>query len=183
MSAVINRSVTIHQGRVFNLVKENYKLENGVTSEMDFIQHPGAAAMVPLLNDQEVVLIKQYRHAIRKFIWEIPAGTLDAGESPLSCARRELVEETGYSAGDWHRLGIITPLPSCSDERIHIFLASALKPAEQHLDDDEILNAHPLKLNDALQMILAGKISDAKTISGLFLVSHWLNSKNYDNNF
>ena len=174
MSAVINRTETLHKGRVFSLVNENYTLQNGVTSEMDFIQHPGAAAMVPLLGNQEVVLIKQYRHAIREFIWEIPAGTLDAGESPLNCARRELVEETGYSAEDWHPLGTITPLPGYSDERIHIFLASDLKPAEQHLDDDELLDVHPVKLNDALQMILAGKISDGKTISGLFLASHWL---------
>jgi ADP-ribose pyrophosphatase len=146
---------------------------------MDFIQHPGAAAMVPLLSNQEVVLIRQYRHAIREFIWEIPAGTLDAGESPLNCARRELVEETGYSAEIWHQLGKITPLPGCSDERIHIFLASDLKPAEQHLDDDEMLNVYPVKLNDALQMILAGEINDGKTISGLFLASHWLKNNHY----
>jgi ADP-ribose pyrophosphatase len=177
MSATINRSATLHKGRVFSLINENYTLENGVTSEMDFIQHPGAAAMVPLLNNREVVLIKQYRHAIREFIWEIPAGTLDAGESPLNCARRELVEETGYSADDWHKLATITPLPGCSDERIHIFLASDLKPAEQQLDDDEMLNVHPVKFIDALQMILAGKISDGKTISGLFLAFHWLNKK------
>jgi ADP-ribose pyrophosphatase len=177
MSAIINRSATLHKGRVFSVIKENYTLENGVTSEMDFIQHPGAAAMVPLLNNQEVVLIRQYRHAIREFIWEIPAGTLDAGESPLICARRELVEETGYSADNWHQLGTITPLPGCSDERIHIFLASDLKPAEQHLDDDEMLNVEPVKFNDALQMILTGEISDGKTISGLFLASEWLNRK------
>jgi nudix-type nucleoside diphosphatase (YffH/AdpP family) len=180
MSAVINHSVTLHQGRVFNLVKENYTLENGVSSEMDFIQHPGAAAMVPLLNNQEVVLIKQYRHAIREFIWEIPAGTLDAGESPLNCARRELVEETGYSADNWHQLGTITPLPGYSDERIHIFMASDLKPAEQHLDDDEMLNVHSVKFNDALQMILTGEINDGKTISGLFLASNWLKNNHHD---
>jgi ADP-ribose pyrophosphatase len=155
MSATINSSFTLHQGRVFNLVTENYTLKNGVTSEMDFIQHPGAAAMVPMLNKQEVVLIKQYRHAIREFIWEIPAGTLDAGESPLNCARRELVEE----------------------ERIHIFLALDLKPAEQDLDDDEMINVHKMNLSEALQMILAGEISDGKTISGLFLASHWIDSK------
>jgi ADP-ribose pyrophosphatase len=158
-------------------MNENYTLDNGVTSDMDFIRHPGAAAMVPMLNYQEVVLIKQYRHAIREFIWEIPAGTLDAGESPLNCARRELVEETGYSADNWHQLGTITPLPGCSDERIHIFLASDLKPAEQHLDDDELLNVHPVKFNEALQMILTGEISDGKTISGLFLASERLNKK------
>jgi ADP-ribose pyrophosphatase len=157
-------------------MNENYTLDNGVTSDMDFIRHPGAAAMVPMLNNREVVLIKQYRHAIREFIWEIPAGTLDTNESPITCARRELIEETGYSATDWHQLGIITPLPGCSDERIHIFLALDLKPAEQNLDDDEMINVHKINLNEAMQMILAGEISDGKTISGLFLASHWLNS-------
>ena len=179
MPATINSYSTLHEGRVFRLVTENYTLENGVTSEMDFIQHPGAAAMVPMLNQQEVVLIKQYRHAIREFIWEIPAGTLDAGESPLDCARRELVEETGYSADHWTQLGTITPLPGCSDERIHIFLASDLKIAEQQLDPDELLNVHPIKFNDALQMILRGEISDGKTISGLFLASNWLKNNHH----
>ena len=177
MSAIINKSATLHKGRVFNLMNENYTLDNGVTSDMDFIQHPGAAAMVPMLNYQEVVLIKQYRHAIRKFIWEIPAGTLDPNESPINCARRELIEEIGYSATDWHRLGTITPLPGCSDERIHIFLALDLKPAQQELDDDEMINVHKMDLSEAMQMILAGEISDGKTISGLFLASHWLDRK------
>ena len=173
MSAIINRSATLHTGRIFSLVNENYTLDNGVTSDMDFIQHPGAAAMVPMLNKQEIVLIKQYRHAIREFIWEIPAGTLDAGESPLNCARRELVEETGYSASDWHQLGSITPLPGCSDERIHIFLALDLKPTEQNLDDDEMLKVHQVKFKEALQMIWKGEINDGKTISGLFMALKW----------
>jgi ADP-ribose diphosphatase len=177
MSAIINKSVTLHKGRVFSLMNENYTLDNGVTSDMDFIRHPGASAMVPMLNYQEVVLIKQYRHAIREFIWEIPAGTLDPNESPINCARRELIEEIGYSATDWHQLGTITPLPGCSDERIHIFLALDLKPAQQELDDDEMINVHKMDLSEAMQMILAGEISDGKTISGLFLASHWLDRK------
>ena len=177
MSAIINKSATLHKGRVFSLMNENYTLDNGVTSDMDFIQHPGAAAMVPMLSHQEVVLIKQYRHAIRESIWEIPAGTLDPNESPINCARRELIEEIGYSATDWHRLGTITPLPGCSDERIHIFLALDLKPAQQELDDDEMINVHKMDLSEAMQMILAGEISDGKTISGLFLASHWLDRK------
>ena len=174
MSATINSQITLHQGRVFRLVNEKYTLDNGVSSDMDFIQHPGAAAMVPMLNQTEVVLIKQYRHAIREFIWEIPAGTLDSGESAINCAKRELIEETGYSANEWHQLGTITPLPGCTDERIHIFLASGLKPAVQKLDEDELLNVHKMELSTALQMILSGEIQDGKTISGLFLASHWL---------
>ena len=174
MTATINSHSPLHEGRVFSLVRENYTLDNGVTSEMDFIQHPGAAAMVPMLNNQDVVLIKQYRHAIREFIWEIPAGTLDPRESPLDCAQRELVEEIGYSAQTWHQLGTITPLPGYSDERIHISLASELKPAGQHLDKDEMINIKVVKFKAALQMILAGEICDGKSISGLFLASHWL---------
>ena len=174
MSATINSQTTLHQGRVFRLVGEKYTLDNGVTSDMDFIQHPGAAAMVPMLNQTEVLLIKQYRHAIREFIWEIPAGTLDPRESPMNCAKRELIEEIGYSADDWHQLGTITPLPGYSDERIHIFLASELQPAKQDLDADEMLNVHKMEFSAALQMILTGEISDGKTISGLFLAFNWL---------
>jgi len=174
MNAIINNHATLHEGRVFNLVKENYTLGNGVSSEMDFIQHPGAAAMVPMLNDHQVVLIRQYRHAIRESIWEIPAGTLDPDEKPITCANRELIEETGYSATDWHQLGTITPLPGCSDERIHIFLAFNLQPAAQHLDDDEMIKVYTMNLNEVLQMITAGEINDGKTISGLFLAYHWL---------
>ena len=174
MSATINSQTALHQGRVFRLVNEEYTLKNGVTSDMDFIQHPGAAAMVPILNQTEIVLIKQYRHAIREFIWEIPAGTMDPEESAIHCAKRELIEEIGYSANDWHQLGTITPLPDCTDECIHIFLASDLLPAKQDLDDDEMLNVHIMELSKALEMILSGEIQDGKTISGLFLAFNWL---------
>lgn len=177
MSATINSQTTIHQGRVFRLVNEKYTLENGVASDMDFIQHPGAAAMVPMLNQTEFVLIKQYRHAIREFIWEIPAGTLDPRESPIHCAKRELIEEIGYSANHWQQLGTITPLPGCTDERIHIFLASDLQPAKQDLDEDELLNVHKIKLRQAREMILNGEIQDSKTISGLFLAFNWLKNR------
>jgi len=181
MSAAINSQSILHQGRVFNLVSENYTLDNGVTSDMDFIQHPGAAAMVPMLNKKEVVLIKQYRHAMREFIWEIPAGTLDLEESAINCAKRELIEEIGYSANNWKQLGIITPLPGCTDERIHIFLASDLLPAKQDLDDDELLNVHIMELSKALEMILSGEIQDGKTISGLFLAFNWLKKRSDSN--
>ena len=183
MSAVINTHRALHKGRVFKLVYENYTLDNGVTADMDFIQHPGAVAVVPMLNQKDVVLIKQYRHSIREFIWEIPAGTLDAQESPLACAERELIEETGYSAAKWHQLGEITPLPGYSDERIHIFLASDLKPGEQNLDRDEMLIVHSLQFKATLQMILTGEIQDGKTICGLFLASKWLEKNRPDTDY
>jgi len=169
MNTKINRHVTLHEGRIFRLVRENVTLENGVTIDLDIIRHPGASAIVPLTENKTLLMIKQYRHAVGDFIWEIPAGTLDSNETPLECAKRELVEETGFSANTWRKLGETTPLPGYSDERIHIFFATDLAPARQNLDLDEILHVHEVRLDDALAMIHSGEIQDGKTISGLFM--------------
>ncbi len=165
---VIEKS-TLHRGRVFRLVREKVTLSNGTTADLDLIRHPGAAAMVPLAQDNSLILVRQYRHAVGDFLWEIPAGTLNPKEKPLECAKRELIEEIGYSAGRWEKLGEIIPVPGYSDERIHIFLATELDPAEQKLDPDEILNVHQIPMEKAFEMIEAGAIQDSKTISSLFL--------------
>ncbi|MBW1779925.1 MAG: NUDIX hydrolase [Deltaproteobacteria bacterium] len=175
MSTKTLQCVTLHKGRVFTLVKEQVRLENGVTVDLDIVRHPGAAAMVPMAENNTLLMIRQYRHATGGFIWEIPAGTLDPNETPLDCAKRELVEEIGYSASAWHKLGEITPVPGYSDERIHIFCASDLSPAKQKLDRDEILHVHEVPFDQALKMIQRGEIEDAKTICGLFMASLWLN--------
>ena len=175
MSAKINNHESIYRGKVFELVRENITLENGTTTDVEFIEHPGAAAIVPFVDDQRILLLKQYRHALKKYIWEIPAGTLDPREDAISCARRELIEETGYSANEWQKLGEITPLPGYSDERIHIYLATALQPAEQHLDEDEIIKVERIEFKDALDMVRKGEIQDAKSITGLFWASTQLN--------
>jgi len=170
-AAACNRSTLIRKGRVFDFYVENITLPNDVTLEMEIIRHPGAAAIVPILPDRRVLLIQQYRHAVGGFIWEIPAGTLDPGEKPLSCARRELVEETGYSARHFEKLAEITPLPAYSDERIHLFLATDLDRAAQDLDEDELLYVHPIEYRRCFTMIAAGEIQDAKTISALQLAA------------
>lgn len=174
MTAKINHQRTIHRGRVFRLVGENVTLNTGVTTDIEYIRHPGATAIIPMLDRTHVILIKQYRHALKKNIWEIPAGTLDPQESVTTCARRELIEETGYSAGRWHNLGTITPVPGYSDERIHVYLAGDLQPAERNLDEDEIINVHEIEFEEALNMVRRGDIQDAKSIAGLFLASEWL---------
>ncbi len=171
LSAAVQRRTTIHRGRVFRLDREQLALSNGATVELDVIRHPGAAAIVAFSDPETVVMIRQYRHAVGGVIWEVPAGTLDAGEDPLQCARRELVEETGFSAAEWVPLGVITPLPAYSDERIHLFAASGLSPARQHLDSDELLHVHPVRLKKALDMIRGGAIRDAKTICALFMTA------------
>ena len=171
MSATINSSKTIHTGRVFKLTTDNVTLSNGITIDIDVIRHPGASAIVPLMSANTVILIKQYRYAVGGFIWEIPAGTLNPGESPIECAKRELVEETGYSANKLEKLTEIVPVPGYSDERIHIYLATGLKKAVQNLDRDEMLDVHEIDMDEALKMIAKGKIIDSKTISGLYLAS------------
>jgi ADP-ribose pyrophosphatase len=165
--AVRNRATLIRKGRVFDLYTENITLPNGVNIDMEIIRHPGAAAIVPLMDDHTVLLLKQYRHAVGGYIWEIPAGTLNPTEDADRCARRELTEETGYAARHFEKLGEITPLPAYSDERIHLFLATGLTKAAQDLDEDELLSVHRLELNEALNMITRGEIQDAKTICGL----------------
>ncbi len=169
MTATINSRKTLYQGRVFNLVRENVTLDNGVTTDMEFVAHPGATAIIPMFNESRILLLKQYRHALREYIWEIPAGTIDPQESVINCAKRELIEETGYSADQWQKLGEITPVPGYSDEKIHIYLAKDLQPAGQDLDRDEIINVHEVDYREAIEMIKTGKIQDAKSIAGLFL--------------
>ena len=178
MSIKVNSRTTIHHGKVFELIRENVTLDNGTTTDMEFIEHPGAAAIVPLLSENRVVMLKQYRHALKKVIWEIPAGTLDPEEEALSCAKRELVEETGYSAEQWHRLGEITPVPGYSNESIHIFLARKLKPAAQNLDADEVIQIQAVEFQTVLEMIGKGEVQDAKSIAGLLMASAWLENRN-----
>jgi ADP-ribose pyrophosphatase len=169
-TATVNKRHTLHKGRVFDITVENVTLFNGVTLDLEIIRHPGAAAIVPMLDGETVILLKQYRHAAGRFMWEIPAGTFHDHEAPLECARRELTEETGYVAGIWHSLGAVVPVPGYSDEHIHLFMAGDLTLSNQNLDPDEILEVHALPLEQVVRMIAAGEIQDAKTVAGIFLV-------------
>ncbi len=167
MRAQRNHTRTVHRGRVFELAVDNVTLENGVTVDLEVVRHPGAAAIVALTDQGGVILIRQFRYAVGGDIWEIPAGTLNPGEAPLDCARRELEEETGVAAQEWTAMGEITPLPGYSDEVIHLFLAQRLSPGGQQLDDDELLEVREVALETALEMIANREIRDAKTIVGL----------------
>jgi ADP-ribose pyrophosphatase len=167
-----NRCTLVKKGRVFDIYAENITLPNGINMDMEIIRHPGAAAIVPMMDDDTVLLLKQYRHAAGGFIWEIPAGTLDPGEDARRCADRELTEETGYVARHFEKLTEIIPLPAYSDERIHLFLATGLTQATQKLDEDELLFVHRMELCRAIEMIAEGAIQDAKTIVGLQLAAN-----------
>lgn len=171
MSLKVHNITNIYNGKIFNVALEKVTLPNGVIKDREVIRHPGAAAMVPLLDDGNVVLVKQHRHAVNDYLWEIPAGTLEPHEEPLACAGRELIEETGYEAKDFDKLTEILPAPGYTDEHIHIFLATGLTLGEQRLEDDEILTVQPTPFDKAIEMIKTGEIQDAKTIVGLLLTS------------
>ncbi len=174
LAAKVDNRRTLYQGRVFRLDREDLILGNGNRAALEIIRHPGAAAIVPLSPHGRVVMLRQYRHAVADVIWEIPAGTLDGGEDPLTCAQRELTEETGFVARKWHRLGEITPLPGYSDERIHLFVAWQLRAACQKLDADELLEVRRLPMDEVLSMIYSGRVQDTKSICGLLLAANWL---------
>ena len=168
MDARINRKELLHHGRVFDVTLESVTLPNGACTDMTIIRHPGAAAIVPLTEDHHVLMLKQYRHAIGRDWWEIPAGTFNGREEPMACAQRELAEETGYKAHTWDPLGSISPVPGYSDECIHLFLARDLSRTRRQLDFDEIIEVHTLALDQVVDMIMNGQVEDAKTIAAIF---------------
>jgi len=167
LRAIIHRSAEIFRGRHFSFATEDLTLPNGRRTEMAMVRHPGSIGVVPLLGDGSVLMEYQYRHCIRDYLLEIPAGTLEPGELPLSCARRELLEETGYTAAEFIELGRTHILPAYSDEIIHLFIARGLAPARQNLDPDEIIRTRDFPLPRLMAMIAAGEITDALTILAL----------------
>jgi ADP-ribose pyrophosphatase len=154
-------------GSVGRFGEEDVELADGRSFTLGILQHPGACAVVPLLADGRVVLLRQYRHAVRETLWEIPAGKLDPGESVETCALRELREETGYSAGRLIALGTICVTPGYSDERIHLFAAVELTAGAQQLGADEVITTSELPFEQAVRMALDGEISDAKSVIAL----------------
>ena len=168
MYATVNQRNTLRQGRVFDVTLENVTLSNGTCLDMEIIRHPGAAAILPLTDDNAVIMLKQYRHAAGQALWEIPAGTVEHGEETSECARRELVEETGYRARQWESLGCVLPVPGYSDEKIDLFLARRLESAVQQLDSDEMIEVHTIPMNIVISMIDRGDINDAKTVVAVF---------------
>ena len=158
----------IYQGKVLDLAVDTVLFpEQSV--DMECIKHPGGAAVVPLLPDGSVVLIKQYRYVVNDTIWEIPAGRLEKGESPRDCAFRELEEEVGYKATEVVQLAEVYSAPAYCTEIIYLFLATGLIPGKQSLDDDEYIEIVTLPLDGAVAMVEKGEITDAKTVAGLLL--------------
>ena len=159
----------IHRGETFTLVSEEFILPNGVKATKDIVEHPGAVVIVPFLTNDKIILLNQYRPAIQQFHYEFPAGTLKKGEAVLRCAQRELIEETGYRAAQFKKLGHIFPLPAYSTEVLTIFSARGLSAAYAAADADEVIEVKIFTKLQLKKLFKSGKIKDAKTICGLTL--------------
>jgi len=160
---------TIYRGKFLELCGRSYELSGGRKAEAEVILHPGGAAVLPFLDAQHVLLIRQLRPALGRKLLELPAGKLDPGEDPLSCAARELQEETGYAAGRMRSLGSMITAPGFCDERLHLYLALDLTPCEARPDEDEEIETVPMAFDEALRMALDGRIDDGKTRLALLL--------------
>ena len=170
-------STRAYHGRVISLDVDEVRFPDGSIGSLEMIRHPGASAVVPLMDDggsdPHVLLIRQYRYAANGFLYEIPAGRLDEGESPMECAHRELSEETGYRAQRVEHLFTMFTTPGFTDEKIHLFLATGLTAGEAHREADEFMELVPTRLSRALSMIEQGEIQDAKTALALLYAANF----------
>ena len=158
----------IHQGSLLTVYKERVDFPDGGHTYFDIVKHPGGAVIAAINERDEICLLKQWRHAIQQFIWELPAGCLEPNEAPLTTAQRELEEEAGVTAGEWRELGKVTTSPGFSNEILYFFEARQISEGTLKLDDAEQLEAHWLPLSTVRQMALDGEIIDAKTLAVLF---------------
>ncbi|HEY1314363.1 MAG TPA: NUDIX hydrolase [Steroidobacteraceae bacterium] len=165
-------STVVHRGRIIEVSTERLHYGPGREFDLDFVKHPGAAAVVAIDDSDRVCLVRQYRHGIGDFLWEIPAGKLDAGEAPQICAVRELAEETGVNAKRWASLGQFYPAPGIFTEIIHLFLASELDVGAAAPDADEELEIQWLPFTAAVEMVLRGELNDGKTAMALWRAQH-----------
>ena len=169
----------IYSGRVLNLDRDTVRFPDGSQGNLEMIRHPGASAVLPFLDDPQdpdprVVLIRQFRHAADDFVYEIPAGRLDPGESPDACARRELLEEAGYVAGNLERLTTIYTTPGFTDERIHLFTASGLESGQHNREADEFIEIHRLRWREVLDLVKRGALVDSKTLTAILFTESFV---------
>ncbi|MDD4954958.1 MAG: NUDIX hydrolase [Candidatus Omnitrophica bacterium] len=161
------------KGRILNVSVKKVRLPNGYVTHIEIVKHPGAVLIAPLLSKDRIIMLRQFRPVINAYIYELPAGTLEKHESPMRCAGREIIEETGYKSNKLTRLGLIIPVPGYSTERIFIYKAEKLKKTKRLYQPDEVIDALIMSRQEIKRLFKAGKIVDAKTISALCMCG-WL---------
>ncbi len=170
-------STQLYRGRLLDVRLDRVRLPDGSEATREYVKHQGAAVVIPVLDNGALLFERQYRYPLRQVFYEFPAGKIDPGEEAFATAKRELLEETGYTAQTWRHLGVMHPCVGYSDERIEIFLANGLQQqTAQRLDHGEFLEVFEMSLENALNAVQQGRITDAKTITGLFWAEKVLNS-------
>lgn len=157
----------IHEGRIIDYYNDTIEVNGEKTINFDFINHKGASAMIPVDEDGRILMVRQYRNAVDEYTLEIPAGGLNPGEDSMTCAIRECEEETGYKAGEVHHLIDVYTTVAFSNEKICIYYTTGITPTKQNLDEDEYVTPERYTIEELTEMILQGKIKDAKTVAGL----------------
>jgi ADP-ribose pyrophosphatase len=169
-------SSPIHKGRIIDVHQDEIEVRPGLVVKRDVVEHPGAVVILPIDSEGRILWITQYRYAAKRSLLELPAGTLEEGEEPEACARREIVEEVGFAASDWRRLGGFYSAPGFCSEYLHAFLATGLTEDYAEGDEDEDISVLPLTLDETMSRIEAGEIEDAKSIATLLLYLRRTNS-------
>ena len=167
-------SEEILRGRFLHAFRDTVRLPDGREATREFIKHPGAVMVVPMLDDGRVVLERQYRYPLQQVMVEFPAGKLDAGEATFDCARRELLEETGYTAREWSRAGVLHPVLAYSNEFIEIWFARGLMQGERQLDAGEFLDVISATPEELMAWCRDGTVTDSKTLSGMLWLQNFL---------
>lgn len=165
-------SQQIFAGRIIDVRVDTVELPDGSTSTREIVSHAGAVAILPLDHDGQIWLVRQFRKPLEKELLEIPAGTLEPGESPQDCAIRELEEETGLTAASWQSILSYYSAPGFCDEKLHLFMASELQPGKSHTDQDEFVEVVKMSLVEAYQAIFRGEIVDGKSIIAILYAYH-----------
>lgn len=169
-------SEEIYNGKIVHLFRDTVRLPNGKLATREVMRHPGAVCIVPLTEQNEVLMVRQFRHPFSKVLLEAPAGKLDPNEDPLDCAHRELSEETGAEAGELQYIGDYYPSVAVLDENIHLYVARKLSFHDQHTDDDEFLHVERIPLSTLVEQVLSGEICDGKT--QVAILKTWLLEQN-----
>ncbi len=163
------RSERVYQGRLVGLRVDTVELSSGRQAEREIVEHDACAAIVAVDSEDNVLLVRQYRKPVEKMLLEIPAGGIESGEDPLDGARRELEEETGFSAERWEKLGFFYTSPGFCTEVMHVYRATELRQAKRNADDDESIELVRVPLSKATELIASGEVCDAKSIAGLLM--------------
>jgi ADP-ribose pyrophosphatase len=166
-------SQQVYHGHFLDVRRDEVRLPDGGTAHREYIVHPGAVMVVPVLDDGRLVVERQHRYPMNRVMLEFPAGKLDRGEATLHCGIRELAEETGYRASEWAYAGVLHNAIAYSTEGIHIWFARGLTPGEVGLDEGEFVDVSTTTVEELSAMVLAGDVTDAKTIVGLLWIEKW----------